>query len=274
MIPLNRTSSLVVFGSSIPITAFPGIGATILMLVARRARARSSERLTILLIFTPGAGSYSKVVMTGPGSTVTTFPLTPKSSSFFSSSFDCICKFSSSADEDFSLKSSRKLTEGSWNPLSTRINSKTSCFGTGASLIGLGLGDLIVTFFSGLPAFSFFILECFFDFSLCSFHLIINVRNRSAEKRIPSQQRFPDCMREKPVAMMKPITQKIISIMALPVTLEYFTRNDFKGIPMMPPDENLLPKRTKWFCLNASKLPVVIIRRIPPPMVNIIALPG
>ncbi len=98
IISLNLTVSLVLFGISIPIAAFPGIGATILMLIARRARARSSVKLTILLIFTPGAGSYSKVVITGPGNIATTFPLTLKSSSFFSRSFDCIRKFSSLAE--------------------------------------------------------------------------------------------------------------------------------------------------------------------------------
>jgi len=98
---LNFTTCLSVFGISIPITALPGTGATIRILAARRVRARSSVRLTILLILTPGAGSYSKVVMTGPGDTSTTFPLTPKSSSFFSSSFDCILKFSSSTEDGF-----------------------------------------------------------------------------------------------------------------------------------------------------------------------------
>ena len=34
--------------------------------------------------FTPGAGSMSKVVMTGPGRTSTTFPSMPKSASFAS----------------------------------------------------------------------------------------------------------------------------------------------------------------------------------------------
>ena len=97
-ISLNLTSSFVSLATSMPITAFPGIGATILMLAARRASARSSVRLTILLIFIPGAGLYSNVVTTGPGNTAATFPLTPKSSSFFSSTFDRIFKFSLSAD--------------------------------------------------------------------------------------------------------------------------------------------------------------------------------
>ena len=174
-IPLNLTSSLETFGSSIPITAFPGIGATILILVARSAKARSSVRLTILLIFMPGAGSYSKVVMTGPGDMATTFPLTLKSSSFFSRSFDCIRKFSSSAEESFSLESSKRFIEGSLNPVSERMKSNTSCRGTGTSLICLGRGALIFIFPSCLTTRSFFIFKLFFDLFLCSFHLKNNV---------------------------------------------------------------------------------------------------
>ncbi len=113
IISFSLTVSLVSFGSSIPIAAFPGIGATILMLIERRARARSSVSPTILLIFIPGAGSYSKVVITGPGKIVATFPCTPKSSSFFSSSFDCILRFLSSAEAELISGFSSRLTDGS-----------------------------------------------------------------------------------------------------------------------------------------------------------------
>jgi hypothetical protein len=41
---------------------------------------------------------------------------------------------------------------------------------------------------------------------------------------------------------MKPVSHKRASIIAPPVILEYFTRNDFNGIPIIPPDENLVPK--------------------------------
>ncbi len=58
-----------------PIAPLPGIGAMIRMLGARRASARSSERLVILLILTPGAGSSSYMVMTGPGFTSITSSL-------------------------------------------------------------------------------------------------------------------------------------------------------------------------------------------------------
>jgi len=43
------------------------------------------------------------------------------------------------------------------------------------------------------------------------------------------------------------------------------------GVPIMPPDENLLPKIMKWFCWNARRLPVEIIRIIPPTIIRIIA---
>ena len=57
----------------------------------------------------------------------------------------------------------------------------------------------------------------------------------------------------------------------------YFTivsRNDFKKIPTMPPEENLFPKRIIWLLLIANKLPVVTTKRIPPVMVKTIALEG
>ena len=56
---LNFTISRTALGTSIPMAALPGIGATMRMLVARRASARSSDRFATLLILTPGAGSYS-----------------------------------------------------------------------------------------------------------------------------------------------------------------------------------------------------------------------
>ncbi len=111
-ISFNLTISLAALGISIPITAFPGIGATIRMLVARSARARSSVRLTILLILIPGAGLYSKVVITGPGDTSTTWPLTPKSSSFFSRSLDCMRKFSLLASTCRVSEDFRRLKDG------------------------------------------------------------------------------------------------------------------------------------------------------------------
>ena len=61
------TSSRFGFATSMPTTALPGTGARILTPGARIAIVRSSARLTIRLTFTPGAGSISKVVITGPG---------------------------------------------------------------------------------------------------------------------------------------------------------------------------------------------------------------
>ena len=50
---------------------------------AARPRAISSERLTILLILTPGAGANSYRVITGPLVTRITLALTPKSRVLF-----------------------------------------------------------------------------------------------------------------------------------------------------------------------------------------------
>ena len=63
---LSATSSRRGLGTSIPTTDLPGIGATIRMLIAFMASARSSARLTILATFTPAAGSNSYIVTTGP----------------------------------------------------------------------------------------------------------------------------------------------------------------------------------------------------------------
>ena len=60
-----------------PTDDFPGIGAITLTLLASITRAKSSERATNLLTLTPSAGSTSKSVITGPGLTLTTFPITP-----------------------------------------------------------------------------------------------------------------------------------------------------------------------------------------------------
>ena len=72
------------FETSIPTTGLPGIGASTRTESARSAIERSSARLTMRFTFTPGAGSNSKVVITGPGRTATTLPMTPKSASFVS----------------------------------------------------------------------------------------------------------------------------------------------------------------------------------------------
>ena len=61
--------------TSMPTTGLPGIGARMRTASARSAIARSSARLTMRFTLTPGAGSNSKVVMTGPGRTATTLPV-------------------------------------------------------------------------------------------------------------------------------------------------------------------------------------------------------
>ena len=85
-ISLKGTTLMEGLGISMPMTSLPGMGATIRILRALKARARSSARFTILLILIPGAGLYSKVVITGPGSTSMISPLMPKYPNFCSSS--------------------------------------------------------------------------------------------------------------------------------------------------------------------------------------------
>ena len=65
-------------GTSIPIAAFPGIGASILILSAAKFNAISSERFAILLTLTPSAGFNSYLVIAGPTEIFSTFADTPK----------------------------------------------------------------------------------------------------------------------------------------------------------------------------------------------------
>ncbi len=66
------------FGTSIPTAAFPGMGASIRISVAARFSLISSERLTILLTFTPCSGCISKRVTDGPWLMSVTVTRTPK----------------------------------------------------------------------------------------------------------------------------------------------------------------------------------------------------
>ncbi len=53
---LKETIEVVRLGTSIPINGLPGIGASILISFAASAKAKSSDKLTIRLTFTPTAG--------------------------------------------------------------------------------------------------------------------------------------------------------------------------------------------------------------------------
>ena len=72
----NATISGVGFGTSTPTAPRPGIGATMRMLGARMASARSFARFAIWRTFTPGAGSISNCVTTGPVVRPTSSPST------------------------------------------------------------------------------------------------------------------------------------------------------------------------------------------------------
>ena len=55
-ISLKKTGVCSLFGTSIPIADFPGIGASILTPLAANPKAISSAKLTILLTFIPALG--------------------------------------------------------------------------------------------------------------------------------------------------------------------------------------------------------------------------
>ena len=78
---LKYTISGLRLGISIPTEDFPGIGAITLTRLASITLAKSSDKATNLLTLTPSAGSTSNKVMTGPGLTFTTLPITPNVSS-------------------------------------------------------------------------------------------------------------------------------------------------------------------------------------------------
>ena len=61
-----------------PTAAFPSIGASILIPLAAKFRARSSAKFDILLTLTPCPGDNSYLVTVGPLLTSITFASTPK----------------------------------------------------------------------------------------------------------------------------------------------------------------------------------------------------
>ena len=137
------------------------------MLGARNASARSSERFVILLILTPGAGSSSYIVMTGPGFTSTTFPSTPKSESFFSSSRELAINVSRLIRMSFRSNWSSRVRGGSLkvpfvrDEKLKRVCSAFSSFSfkvsrAGSSMIGAVTETVLFTTgaFAFLPSFS------------------------------------------------------------------------------------------------------------------------
>ena len=82
IISLKETSSRTSLGISIPTVFFPGITET-LAEVELVLRAKSSARFMIFETLTPGAGSNSYRLTTGPLLIVLIFPLIPKSAKPF-----------------------------------------------------------------------------------------------------------------------------------------------------------------------------------------------
>ena len=73
------TGSFLILGTSIPIAALPGMGASIRTPGAASFKAISSAKFTTELTFTPAAGSSSKRVTEGPRVTAITLARTLKS---------------------------------------------------------------------------------------------------------------------------------------------------------------------------------------------------
>ncbi|COF57597.1 Uncharacterised protein [Streptococcus pneumoniae] len=68
----RNTGLLSLFGTSIPIALFPGIGASIRISFAAKLNLISSLKFVILFTFTPGSGCTSKRVTAGPCDTLIT----------------------------------------------------------------------------------------------------------------------------------------------------------------------------------------------------------
>ncbi len=80
-ISLRNTVSRSRFGTSMPTTPLPGMGATMRTRIASIAIARSSASEAIFDTLMPGPGRNSYIVTTGPGRISTTSPTMPKSAS-------------------------------------------------------------------------------------------------------------------------------------------------------------------------------------------------
>ena len=108
---LKNTDSHTLLGTSIPTAALPGIGASILILLAAKFNAISSDKLTILLTLTPVFGVSSYLVTVGPLVIFVTFASTPKLASVFCNFTAVACiAFLSKASPAFGLPS--KLNGG------------------------------------------------------------------------------------------------------------------------------------------------------------------
>ena len=83
IISLRDTVSVFLFGTSIPTADLPGIGASILIDLAAKLSAKSSDNLKILLTLTPTLGCNSYLVTVGPLVTLVTLASTPKLSKVF-----------------------------------------------------------------------------------------------------------------------------------------------------------------------------------------------
>jgi len=83
------------FGISIPTALLPGMEAITLTEAVLSVKAKSSAKLSNLDTFTPGPGSISKRVITGPVIMPVTLPFTLKLSSCDSMSLPIFCNSSS-----------------------------------------------------------------------------------------------------------------------------------------------------------------------------------
>ena len=136
-ISLKETISRCSLGISRPTQVLPGMTSTTSILGTDNERARSLDKAVILLALTPGAGSISKRVMTGPGCTATTSTSIAKSASLISTNLDRASRASLEKPFSCGLGASSKRKAGnsaslgasnSWICFSLSIRSEISTF--------------------------------------------------------------------------------------------------------------------------------------------------
>ncbi len=148
------TSCRFSLGISSPTNDLPGMTSTTRTLTTDSERARSLARLTIWLTFTPGAGSSSNRVITGPGETDLTSTSMPKSSNLSSTRRD-IASRDSSEYPCFCAGGSSSRDSGGSSPAAGGSNSGTW---RSRSALALGSSDGITGSMrgGGRPAVRFF----------------------------------------------------------------------------------------------------------------------
>ena len=144
----RTTVSRCLFGTSMPTTPLPGMGATMRTRSASIAIARSSASPAMRLTLIPAAGRNSNIVTTGPGRICVTCPWIPKEASFWRSFSAVAVNPSRSSGTAWDASPVRMLIGGGTNELcpGAMVKPEPAAFASDeAAAFGLGgaLGSTI-----------------------------------------------------------------------------------------------------------------------------------